>query len=305
MDAHRSACPTATVSYTPVGAGAGRQAFLTGMVDFGASEQPLDTAQMEQAKSACTNSNAINLPMAFAPIVLAYNVPGVPELMLNGPVAAKIFNGSIKAWNDPAIAALNSGTALPSTPISVVFRQGGAGITDTVQRYFRQASSGAWTQDIGSEFTGGVGTGFQRSTETVDEVAKKRGSITYVEKSVALAKKLPMASFATLVGPVEPTTSSIQTTIDEARVAPQAAGDRTLDESTILGTKRGYPLVQPTYEIVCRGGQRGPAAQRELAVPAFLTTLANLSPTAVEQAGFVPLPPTFKTTTIAAINTIR
>ena len=45
--------------------------------------------------------------MVTGPIAIAYNVKGVDKLVLNAEVAAKIFDGKITTWNDPAIAALN------------------------------------------------------------------------------------------------------------------------------------------------------------------------------------------------------
>lgn len=44
---------------------------------------------------------------------------------LYGPTAAKIFNGAITRWSDPAIQALNSGATLPAEPIHIVFRSAG------------------------------------------------------------------------------------------------------------------------------------------------------------------------------------
>ena len=54
----------------------------------------------------------------FGPIAMAYNIEGVDKLVLNGDVLAKIFQGQITKWNDPAIAALNSGATLPDTAIT-------------------------------------------------------------------------------------------------------------------------------------------------------------------------------------------
>ena len=47
--------------------------------------------------------------MVVGPIAFAYNVDGVDKLVMNAEVLAEIFNGTIKTWNDPKIAKLNSG----------------------------------------------------------------------------------------------------------------------------------------------------------------------------------------------------
>ncbi|WP_151039132.1 substrate-binding domain-containing protein, partial [Mycobacterium tuberculosis] len=77
----------------------------------------------------------------------------------DGPTTAKIFNGTITVWNDPQIQALNSGTDLPPTPISVIFRSDESGTTDNFQRYLQAASNGAWGKGAGKSFQGGVGEG--------------------------------------------------------------------------------------------------------------------------------------------------
>ena len=97
--------------------------------------------------------------MVFGPIAVTYNVTGVTSLNLDGPTTAKIFNGTIKTWNDPAITALNAGTALPDLPIHVVFRSDQSGTTDNFQQYLDGASDGAWGKGHGKSFNGGVGEG--------------------------------------------------------------------------------------------------------------------------------------------------
>ncbi len=107
----------------------------------------------------------------FGPVAIAYKVAGADSLTLNGEVAAKIFNGQIKTWNDPAIAALNSGVTLPATPINVVFRSDDSGTTDNFQKYLKAASKGAWTQETGKKFTGGIGSGAQGSAGVAQAIA--------------------------------------------------------------------------------------------------------------------------------------
>ena len=51
----------------------------------------------------------------FGPIALVYNLPGIQTLVVNSDVLAKIFSGGITKWNDPILAALNPGVALPDT----------------------------------------------------------------------------------------------------------------------------------------------------------------------------------------------
>ena len=99
----------------------GRDQFLGNQTDFGGSDVALKDDEHSKAQQRC-GSPAWDLPVVFGPIAVTYNVSGVTSLNLDGPTAAKIFNGTIKTWNDPAITALNTGTTLPALPIHVVFR---------------------------------------------------------------------------------------------------------------------------------------------------------------------------------------
>lgn len=79
----------------------------------------------------------------FGPLAITYNLNAVDTLVLDAATLAKIFNGTITRWNDPAITALNSSASLPAEPIHVVFRSDGSGTTDNFQQYLDAASGGA------------------------------------------------------------------------------------------------------------------------------------------------------------------
>ena len=134
--AFESACSGQTLNYTSNGSGAGVSEFIGKQTDFGGSDSPLNaaTGELDKAATRC-GSPAWNLPVVFGPIAITYNLPGVDGLVLDGPTAAKIFNGAITEWNDPAIAALNPGKTLPATKITVVYRNDQSGTTDNFQKY--------------------------------------------------------------------------------------------------------------------------------------------------------------------------
>ncbi|GAA4610768.1 hypothetical protein GCM10023108_00030 [Saccharopolyspora hordei] len=97
------------VNYTKSGSGKGVAAFTAGQVDFGGSDSPLSEEKGEVAEAAqrCGGNPAWNLPMVFGPVAIAYNLEGVTDLTLNADVIAKIYQGQITKWDDPAIQALN------------------------------------------------------------------------------------------------------------------------------------------------------------------------------------------------------
>ena len=100
------------VAYNPSGSGDGRTQFIANQIDFAGSDSAIKGEQAEQAKQRCQGNDAWNLPLVFGPVAIAYTLDGVDGLVLNGETIAKIFNGGITNWNDPAIAALNSGVKL-------------------------------------------------------------------------------------------------------------------------------------------------------------------------------------------------
>ena len=125
-------CNGQTVNYTASGSGAGRNDFIGGQTDFAGSDAALKADQQAKATQRCA-SPALDLPMVFGPIAVAYNVAGVTDLALDGATTAKIFNGTIKRWDDPAITALNSN--MPPEEIRVIYRSDDSGTTDNFQAY--------------------------------------------------------------------------------------------------------------------------------------------------------------------------
>src|ERR1700749_1242360 len=126
VNAFEQACSGQTLNYTANGSGAGINEFVGNQTDFGGSDVPLSTDEHTKAQQRC-GSPAWDLPVGFGPLAVPYKVSGLPRLNLAGPTTAKIFNGSITTWNDPAITALNTGTTLPALPIHVVFRSDQSG----------------------------------------------------------------------------------------------------------------------------------------------------------------------------------
>ena len=59
---------------------------------------------------------------------------------------AKIFSGAITKWNDPTLAALNPGVALPDTQITPIYRADSSGTTDNLQKYLTAAAPQSWTK---------------------------------------------------------------------------------------------------------------------------------------------------------------
>lgn len=285
-------CPGKNLSYNPTGSGAGREQFIAKQVDFAGSDSALKDDQVAQAAERCGGNPAWNLPLVFGPVAMAYNLEGVDKLVVNGDVLAKIFSGQITKWNDPAIAALNSGATLPDTDIKPIYRSDSSGTTDNFQKYLKAAAPEAWTKETGSEFQGGAGEGAQKSAGVVQAVQSTPGAIGYVEKGFAQQAGLPFAQIDSGAGAVELTDESAKKAIDAAKFAADG-NDLALDLNSLYGTKEpgAYPLVLATYEIVC---SKGYDADTTAALKSFLTIAANEGQAGLSAAGYVPLPDAFK-----------
>ncbi|WP_040794363.1 phosphate ABC transporter substrate-binding protein PstS [Nocardia higoensis] len=303
--AYEANCDGFTLNYTSSGSGAGVNEFVGGQTDFGGSDSPLSESKGEPAKAAerC-GAPAWNLPTVFGPIAITYNIAGVTDLVLDGPTAAKIFNGSIKTWDAPEIKALNPKATLPAEPIAVIFRSDESGTTDNFQLYLDAASGGAWGKGAGKSFAGGVGEGAKGNEGTSAAVKNTKNSITYNEWSFAKAQNLSVAQIVTSAGP-DPVTLSVETAgkaIDGVKIKGQG-NDLVLDTSSFYRpTQAGaYPVMMATYEIVC--SKYTDAATGE-AVKAFLTSAVTNGQAGLEDNGYIPIPDAFKTRLTTAIEAI-
>ena len=305
VNAYEAACDGYKLNYTSNGSGAGVSEFVGKQTDFGGSDSPLkaDKGEYDQAKKRC-GSDAWNLPVVFGPIAITYNVPGVGSLVLDGPTAAKIFNGAITTWNDPAISALNSGVTLPADAIHVVFRSDESGTTDNFQKYLDAASDGAWGKGAGKSFVGGVGEGAKGNEGTSAAIKNTPGSITYNEWSFAQAQNLSIAKIVTSAGPdpVDLTTETVGKTIAGAKVKGQG-NDLVLDTATFYKPAQAgsYPIVLATYEIVC---SKYPDADTGKAVRAFLQSTIGAGQDGLADNGYIPLPADFRSKLSTAVNAI-
>lgn len=303
--AYIRACPGYTLNYNANGSGAGVQQFVSNQTDLGGSDSALDPSKGEPDRAAerC-GSPAWDLPAVFGPIAVTYHINGVSTLHLDGPTTAKIFNGAITAWNDPALKALNTDLNLPSTPIHVVFRSDASGTTDNFQKYLDAASNGAWGKGAGKTFNGGVGDGESGNDGTSTALRQTDGSITYNEWSFAVGRQLSMAQIVTPAGKdaVAITTDSVRKTIAGAKFKGEG-NDLVVDTSSFYlpAQADAYPIVMVSYEIVC---SKYPDSATGIAVKAFMQATIGPGQDGLDEYGYIPLPDSFKSKLSTAVNAI-
>ena len=108
VPAYHSKYPNVSISTGATGSGAGISQAAAGTVNIGASGAYLSDGDMSAHKGL------MNIALAVSAEQVNYNLPGVSaHLKLNGKVLAAMYQGTIKTWNDPQIAALNPGVNLP------------------------------------------------------------------------------------------------------------------------------------------------------------------------------------------------
>ena len=256
INAYQTACPDATIEYSPSGSGAGVQDFLAGQNDFAGSDSALKDDETGPAAERCENNPALNLPMVVGPIAVAFNVEGVDSLTLTPDVIAGIFGNTITNWNDPAIAELNSGANLPDATIAQFHRSDSSGTTDNFTKYLSAAAPDVWTYDSGKEWKAPGGQGSKGSDGVASSLKSTPNSIGYVEYSFTEeSSDIVAAAVDNGGGAVELSAESAAAALASAtRVG--TGNDYALDLQAVYTTTEAgaYPIVLVTYEIVCQAG---------------------------------------------------
>ncbi len=306
VNTYTERCKDAKISYNPTGSGAGIKQFIAGQVDFAGSDSVLKTKpsdgriEADEAAKAC-GSPAWNLPMVTGPVALAYNLEGVDKLVLTPKIAADIFLGDIKTWNDPAIAAVNEGTELPAEPIKVFFRSDESGTTENFTRYLKASAPADWTAEPGKKWTGRVGEGKEKSAGVTQGVAGTKGGITYVEWSYAKDAKLNYAQIDNGSGPVELTGESVGKAVAAAKHVGQGH-DMALELDYATKEAGAYPIILVAYEIVC---SKNKDPQKQQGIKSFLKHFASTDfQNGLEELGFAPLPETVRSQVDASVDAL-
>jgi phosphate transport system substrate-binding protein len=298
---YQGQCSDAKVSYEGTGSGAGVQAFIAGTADFAGSDSYLKKdSEQTQANAKCAGGEALNLPMVVGPIAVVYNLDGVDSLQLDAATLAKIFAGKITKWNDPAIAAQNSGAKLPATTIQSVHRSDESGTVDNFTNYLSKTAEADWTFSHAKAWKAPGGTAVKGSDGVASTLKSTPGTIGFVEFSFAQNSDLKMAKIKNGAGEyTELTGESAGKTIAGAKIV--GTGNNLAMDIDYTTTEAGaYPIVLVTYEIAC-----GKGSQRAAAIKGFLTyTSSTGGQSALSDLGYAPLPEAVRAKVATAVATI-
>ena len=236
------------INYQSIGSGGGIRQLSEQTVDFGASDAPMSDAELAKAKGG----KVLHFPMVLGAVVVTYNVPEAKSaIKLSGAVLADIFLGKITKWNDPRIAALNAGAALPAKDILVVHRSDGSG-TSFIFTDYLTAVSPAWAAGPGKgkEVQWPVGLGGKGNEGVAGQVKQIAGSIGYVELAYARQNKLAYAEMQNASGAfVAP---SIEAITEAAAAAAKKLEKDTDYRVSIVNApgKKAYPISSFTWLLV-------------------------------------------------------
>lgn len=287
--------PNVRVDYQSVGSGAGVTQFTNRTVDFGASD-----AAMTDEEMAKVDRGVQLLPLTAGSIVLSYNLPDVSApLRLPRAAYAGIFLGRITRWNDPAIAAANSGVRLPDLPIAVVRRAESSGTTFVFTQHL-SAISPEWKNGPGTSKAPNwpTGIGAKGNEGMTSSIAQTPGAIGYVEFGWAKLSKLPMALLENKSGAfVEASTASAQAALTGAALPDNLR--------LFLPDPEGpdaYPIVTYTWLLAYRkyDNEKTAAALRDV-----VKYCLNEGQKVSEEMGYVPLPRSVVDANLKALENVR
>ena len=267
------------VRYDAIGSGLGIELATQGQVDFGATDAPLPADRLAAA-------GLRQFPAVIGAVVPVVNIAGIApgRLVLDAAVLSAIYRGRIVHWQDPAIAALNPGLALPDARITVVHRADASGSTWLWSCWLSE-SDAAWRDALGMGTTlawpvGAEGLGNEGVASLVQ---RTRAAIGYVAFSYARAHHLSDVALPSRDGPV------VRASRQAFEAAVAAAHWRSVDDlAGGLTNESGpgsWPIVGASYVLVRTSGAE--AARTD----AFFAWALGSGAALANDLGYVALPP--------------
>ena len=269
------------VNYQGIGSSGGVKQIKAKTVDFAGSDAPLKEEQLDEM-------GLIQVPTVMGAVTIVVNLPGMPsgKLKLDGPTTAAIFSGTITKWNDPAIAKLNPGVALPAQAITVAHRSDGSGTTYVFTNYLAKQSP-TFLSSVGAGNTvnwpmnavGGKG-----NPGVAANVQKIKGAIGYVDIADAMKNNMTFVALKNKAGNfIVPNQDAVADAASGANFNVRGMAPDLLDQ----GHKNAWPITSATYMLAYEKGSN-PAKSK--GVVDFFTWSLNNGQKMAEDLGFVPLP---------------
>jgi len=271
------------INYQSVGSGAGIKQIKAKTVDFGATDMPLKDEELAKDGMA-------QFPTVIGGVVPVVNVKGIApgQLKMTGDLLANIYLGAIKKWNDPAIAALNPGVALPDAPIAVVRRADGSGTSFIFTNYLSKVSAD-WKSKVGegTAVNWPTGAGGKGNEGVSAFVMRLPNSIGYVEYAYAKQNKMSHVTLKNAAGTfVQPDDATFK--------AAAASAEWSKSFYQILTNQPGkdaWPLTGATFILMHKKQDKPEQGAASLKFFEWAYTNGDAAATELE---YVPLPAAVK-----------
>jgi phosphate transport system substrate-binding protein len=261
---YRKVAPDVRVTIAATGSGAGIVQAISGSVQIGASDAYMTDEQM------AASPGMLNIPLAISSQLIAYNLPGLngASLKLDGPTLSGIYTGSIRWWDDAAIAAMNRGARLPHRAIVPIHRSDSSGDSFIFTQYLT-FSTNSWEDgpSYGTDIAWPSVSGAKGATGNdgmVQALAATPYGVAYIGSSFSRQIAEARLGVATLKNQAG---TFVSASPQAVRSAAAVLSSRTpKDERLSLVFAPGseaYPLVNYEYAIVT-AKQRDPATAAAL-----------------------------------------
>jgi phosphate transport system substrate-binding protein len=258
-------------NYQASGSGQGRLNFAQKQLDFAASDIPYQPDdQIKPAAGSYRYITAVAGALSFMFNVVDDSGNQLQNLKLDSKQICRIFTEQLVTkkdlmWNDPGVAALNPGVALPNKKIVPVVRSDSSGTSFVLSEYCIATQKVMWDKlRTAAETDTGLGSqaladgrpistwpsGYQSaplSNGIANTVSSTAGSITYIEAGYQEITQLPLATVYNAAGKlVAPTPSAITAALRAASVRADGTFQldfKTTDPTAYLPSTYSYFIV--------------------------------------------------------------
>ena len=269
------------INYRSIGSGGGIRQFLSGTLDFGATDVPMQQKQLHKTKK-----EVLHLPTTLGAVVVGYNLVALEgqTLRLTAPILADIYRGQIKKWNHEKIKNINPTLPLPDQYIVPVYRADGSGTTAVFTEYMAHFSE-QWLKQVGKgkavKWPTGIGG---KGNEGVTGLLQKiPGSIGYIGMSYAINRNLPTAIIRNISGHfVKATTNSVT----KAAEWTWTKTENWLQPLTKAQGTEAYPMSSYTYLLI----HKEISSEKGKAIIKFLNWALESGQAFCKDLHYIPLP---------------
>lgn len=286
--------PGLRINYQSVGSGAGIEQYLSGTVDFGATDAPL-TDEERQTFIDQYGAEPIQVPMTGGLVTFAYNLPEVEgELRLTQDAYCGIVTGEVTQWDAEPIASANPDLQLPSESINFVHRSDGSGTTFLFTNHINEVCEN-WTAGAAKTVDWPVGVGARGNEGIAAQVQQTEGSVGYVEYTYAAENDIPVATLENDAGNfIEPSPDAaarafegVDVPEDFALLVPNPPGEE------------AYPIAGLTWMLLYPEYDNPETAQ---ALEAMITWAQNEGTQYATELGYIPLPGDVSERVLSTVN---